>query len=380
MTLISEDDYFDVLDTINEAALEPGAWVSVLRRLATLTGCVAGGLTVEDAATGRGRPITYFGFDADHVERTWSHFLPMNPLLSVSDVQPGTVVTNDMVIPLDDFVRTEFFNGWCRPQGLCSPFKLVLERNHSTTVPMTLVRPGAAGGPGEPAYELLKRLAPHLMRAWGVSKRLQARGERERGLLEALSGLAFGVIVLDRCDRILFANDAAQRTLAAGDALTSRAGVVGARAPSAWTALRRLLAATRDGEGTTAELALSRACGRPLHLTALPVGRSESVLGEEGRASCVLIIVDPHVGRGLEPNRARSFAQLYGLTPAETRVLEVLLSADTLDEAAQLLGLTRNTAQSHLRSVFAKTGTSRRAELVRLVLEATPPTTRAPTA
>jgi hypothetical protein len=45
---ISEADYIASLDLIQEAALEPAAWMKVLRQLARLTDCVAGGLTVDN--------------------------------------------------------------------------------------------------------------------------------------------------------------------------------------------------------------------------------------------------------------------------------------------------------------------------------------------
>ncbi len=40
-----------------------------------------------------------------------------------------------------------------------------------------------------------------------------------------------------------------------------------------------------------------------------------------------------------------------------------------IDEAAAGLGMTRNTARAHLRSVFNKTGISRQPALVRLILK-----------
>ena len=40
----------------------------------------------------------------------------------------------------------------------------------------------------------------------------------------------------------------------------------------------------------------------------------------------------------------------------------------SLDEAAELLNIRRNTARAHLRSIFSKTGVRRQTELVRLIL------------
>ena len=45
----------------------------------------------------------------------------------------------------------------------------------------------------------------------------------------------------------------------------------------------------------------------------------------------------------------------------------------SLDEAAKDRGVTRNTARTQLKQVFAKTGTKRQGELVRLVLSGVAP-------
>jgi len=58
----------------------------------------------------------------------------------------------------------------------------------------------------------------------------------------------------------------------------------------------------------------------------------------------------------------------YGLTRAEARLASKLAECLSLDEAAQSLTITRHTARSQLKAVFAKTGVRRQSELVALLL------------
>ena len=60
--------------------------------------------------------------------------------------------------------------------------------------------------------------------------------------------------------------------------------------------------------------------------------------------------------------------QLFQLTPAETALAIQMANGLSLEEAAELLGIRRNTARAHLRSIFSKTGVRRQTELVRLFL------------
>ena len=144
--MLQDKNFASVLALIHQAALSPAAWDPVLRQLAGLTGCVAGGLTVERFATRQGSPLTFFGFDPDQVVRCFDHYLPLNPLFGIERrMQRGFLVTNGDVVPLTQFRRSEFFNGWARPQGLCSPVTVVLHRTEASYVPLTLVRPDGAG-------------------------------------------------------------------------------------------------------------------------------------------------------------------------------------------------------------------------------------------
>ena len=59
---------------------------------------------------------------------------------------------------------------------------------------------------------------------------------------------------------------------------------------------------------------------------------------------------------------------VYGLTPAEARLTALLVRGHGLASAAEALGVSRNTAKYHLKTVFGKIGISRQTELVRRVL------------
>lgn len=60
--------------------------------------------------------------------------------------------------------------------------------------------------------------------------------------------------------------------------------------------------------------------------------------------------------------------ELFNFTPAESALALHLANGLSLEEAAESLGIMRNTARAHLRSMFSKTGASRQAELVRVLL------------
>jgi DNA-binding CsgD family transcriptional regulator len=63
---------------------------------------------------------------------------------------------------------------------------------------------------------------------------------------------------------------------------------------------------------------------------------------------------------------ADALALLYDLTPAESRIFELIADGQALSDIAVVLGIAPSTVKTHLLRVFDKTGCSRQAELVKL--------------
>ncbi len=62
-------------------------------------------------------------------------------------------------------------------------------------------------------------------------------------------------------------------------------------------------------------------------------------------------------------------ASLLGLTNAESRLTALLVAGHRLEDAAEALGIKHETARSHLKGAFRRTGARSQTDLVRLVLQ-----------
>jgi DNA-binding CsgD family transcriptional regulator len=68
----------------------------------------------------------------------------------------------------------------------------------------------------------------------------------------------------------------------------------------------------------------------------------------------------------------------FGLTPAEARLALHLVAGETLRSAEVKLSISYETARTHLKNIFDKTGTCRQAELLVVILTALPGCVGAP--
>jgi DNA-binding NarL/FixJ family response regulator len=59
--------------------------------------------------------------------------------------------------------------------------------------------------------------------------------------------------------------------------------------------------------------------------------------------------------------------RLFDLTPAEARLAQALTCGDSLEEVAERLNVKMTTARTQLAAIFAKTHTSRQAQLVAIL-------------
>lgn len=78
----------------------------------------------------------------------------------------------------------------------------------------------------------------------------------------------------------------------------------------------------------------------------------------------VALITDPERKR---PTCSELLIQIYKLTPKEAMLSTKIAGGKSPRQAAEELSITYETARTHLRRIFSKTGTSRQAELVMLI-------------
>jgi DNA-binding CsgD family transcriptional regulator/PAS domain-containing protein len=206
----------------------------------------------------------------------------------------------------------------------------------------------------------LQALVTHLRIAVDLFERLQFAGAEHGVFHSAAQGLGLAVVVLDRNRRVVSSNPLADRILAEAEGLRRRGdelvfarsehqrvitALLGPAEPAA--ALTRL----RIERPTHGDLVIT---ARPLELTAI----------HAGTGALALFLARPGPERPADPQGLRD---LFGLTGAEARLAAALARGSTLVAAARLLGIAHNTAKVQLRSVFAKTGVNRQAQLVALI-------------
>lgn len=188
---------------------------------------------------------------------------------------------------------------------------------------------------------------------------------------ETLNLLSTGMALVDRDCRLLLANSSASRLFDFADGLTLSHGRIGAARRAQVEQLRDLVdraCAGRDEDGVertlTGVMTIDRDDDvRPLSIMVAPVQ-----LGDASAASsrvAAIFIRDLEVRQSVPPE---VLGKLFGLTPAEARVVVELVKGKRPQEVADDLNVSLNTVRNQLKQIFSKTNTGRQSELISLVL------------
>lgn len=357
-----------VTAALYDAALDAGLWPAALATLAAALSApvafIKGG--AQDRASAA--VLATFGLEPATVRALGAIDSSRNPLGEAVARRPGEVVASGADGAGLDVAESELGRLVLQPAALVHALGTAVPVEADMLVALWFFRP--QGQPfGDAEVRLLTGWLPHFQRAVAIHQRLVAAQNASAVSSEALNRLGLGAIVVDGRGRPLITNRVAERLLAQGDGLTVGGGMV---CGGTSTATARLQAAVtdvvREAQATqrtrSSGLRLERPSGaRPFDVIVVSLATPPTAAVAD-RPAAIVFVADPertHVA----PERL--LRELYGFTPAETRLAMVLAAGKSLGEAAESLGVSRNTAHSQLTSVFAKTGTGSQSELVRLL-------------
>jgi DNA-binding CsgD family transcriptional regulator len=181
------------------------------------------------------------------------------------------------------------------------------------------------------------------------------------------------MLLLGAGGQLVFANTCAEALLREGRVVRQRDGALEPVDPRERPAFARLLRETAAAARSVvdlpvrSELALRAGGAHASHMaTFLPVRLAPVANhGPTPEVAVYLQRTDVDRAANLDPAVLR---RLFGLTPSEARLAVLLAQGHDVANAAREMGQRLNTTRCMLKSVFAKTGTHRQAELLSLVL------------
>ncbi len=277
---------------------------------------------------------------------------------------PCIAASKDLVTDAE-FQETEFYRDWCRYLDVFYIVGALFPAGSDALAVLGIHRSKSAGSYSDASTSLVAMFLPHLQRALRVRDKLRHAATHQCFSLEALDRIDTAAFLLVADGRILFSNKLGEQLLTIGRGIRSQNGHLVATTVADSMQLERLL---REAHGVSIDMrsrqgvmAIQCAGGRSLHLLVAPL--RHTLAGLQNPAAVVFV---RDSARKLEATA--TLRALYGLTPTEAQVAQALVNGMTLGEIAAARRASVQTVRTQLKGIFGKTGTTRQAELVGVIL------------
>lgn len=368
----------DLLLDVYEAAANPAHWTTFMANVARELNATKAALHVHYFAPGNtiqtahGSCAIAIGYDASSLADYANYYAAQDIYVQrirerfPLGMQAGT--SEDLITP-NEYRRTELYHDFSRPNGVFYTCWSAVEQSNRMAAGLGFIRPENATPFEAKDVNLLKLLNPHLNKAFNLQRVIEHAHANNKALLTSIAQFDFGVIALDQQGCITNISASAKALLDERDGIRLTDGNLEAMHLSEDRKLQDMLRAASNicdnpDRRRGSALLISRQSGKsPLQLAVFPFASSGLMLEEHPRI--LVFLSDPSA----KPvSRASVLRDLYGLTPTESRLADLLLQGFEVREAAEALHTTVETTRFHLKRVLGKTGSRRQSELMRLML------------
>jgi DNA-binding CsgD family transcriptional regulator len=375
------EEVLRLVGKIYDAALDSTLWPDALRGIAAYVHGASASLFIKDAAVRSGGIVhDDGGISPDHKRTYFEKYIKLDPTTTGQFfARIGEPIATADLVPYEEFLKSRFYREWARPQGLVDFATVALDKTATGAAFCGVFRHARQGVVDEAMRQRMRLLAPHIRRAVLIARTIDLKTVEAATFAETLDALSAGLFLVDGGMKIIHANAAGHAMLAAGDCLKATNGSLAVRDLGAARLLRDSVAAAGEGDAAigTAGIAVPlAAAGDALpyvaHVLPLTSGDRRRAGGAHAAAAALFV----HKAAPEMPSPPEAIARQYSLTSTELRVLFAIVEIGGAPEVADALGVSIQTIKTHLHHLYAKTGSARQADLVKLVLAFSNPLAR----
>ncbi len=364
------DNRAELITLLYDTVYDTSVWTEFMRRLvAVINGRSARLLVMNKKADAVERSLKV-GIDDQYHQQYIDYYVNLCPWRpELSSKTPGRLYSTylDFSCPQKDFLKTEFYNDWARPQDIAHGICGTIHTQGTNTVQLLVQRTRGQDYFTHEETGFVNGLVPHMQRALELARRFHQTGAINMAVEQ--SSLPF--MFLGERGQILFITKSAERIIDEEPNLSIKQYCLTSKDSKLNNKLKNLiqtvvLSVRGRWHSAGGILALPRKSKSDLTLVVNPVGgNTREALLPDQRSFAVLFFYDPETSATLKRDILDSY---YGLTSAEADVAELLANGNELKEIAEINQVSLNTVRNQLKSIFIKTNTSRQAELVSRLL------------
>lgn len=363
---ITAEKFSQLTHLLYDAAASTENWIPCLEAIRQQMAANYTSLIVRHSSDDKVGLIVSAGRETSQLARI-DTFSQASPFIGI---QTDRFVTVLDLMTESDWRACAYYTDWCRGHGVYHVLGVDIATKDGSVYGLRITRDESAPAFGPAELEVGRMLLPHLKRVLNMHLELSRDRQVISTYSKATAQLMVGVVILDQNGAVIEINPAASGILELGDGIKVSSRNLEATYANDNRKLQRLIKdalahSQTPGLCMTEAMSLNRPSGQlNWGVVVQSISADEWTEGKQ-RPSVAVFMRDTD---GKADPSVRLAQQLFQLTPAETSLAIRLANGLSLEEAAEVLNIRRNTARAHLRSIFSKTGVRRQTELVRIFL------------
>jgi DNA-binding CsgD family transcriptional regulator len=345
-----------------DAAQSPGEWPDALRSVSEATGTVGAAYLICDKRSGLVDWISVAGPLTEMQAEYRRHFAAKDlyaPILHTT--RCGRWVRLTKAISDGDLRASAWYNDCMLRGGVDDVLGTKLFEDDDVSVLFGLHHDARSNSASVARGSRVSTFAEPLARAARLHVSFRALNRKLSAANQALHHLLAGVILTEADGRVIEINAPADRIMELNDGLLLRGGILTASRSFEATKLAMAIAATTgqaNGRERDMHLLIGRRTSRhPLIVSVYP-HHGEPCGGH--RPTATVLVINPDWQTPSE----RSISELFGLSPAESRLAAALTRGKKLNEIAWDTNVEITTLRTQLSSILKKVGVDRQVDLV----------------
>jgi len=360
-----------LIESIYSTVAQPENWHTVISELADGSHSRSARLLIMNADATRVTSSIKINIDDYAHQQYVDHFVNTCPWRhEIENKQHGRFYSSYLhfTCPQPTFLRSEFFNDWAGPLDIHHGIAGNIYKDSDQTVQLLIQRTRGQGYFAEADVNFFNSFAPHLQHAIQLARQVTQRRTKAEALAFAAENEVLPFILLDHALRPIYCTPEAEALIEAESVFLLSREQLRLADPDLNRRLQRLLkkclnaADSRTLQISEESLTICRPDGSQVHLWIKPAHPDVPIVLGKPAGYVAVYVHDPEAEVRVDRDRLK---QLYNLSKAETRVVMAMLANPDPVEVAKRCFVSLHTVRSHLKAIFAKTGSRGQADLMK---------------
>ncbi|MBW2942191.1 helix-turn-helix transcriptional regulator [Zhongshania aquimaris] len=289
----------------------------------------------------------------------------------MTNLSMGKVTTLDECVTCDSFETSDIYKMCMEPINIYHMAGLDLRNYNGERFSVRVCRPKSSDNFNQEEKDFFELIGSHIQRA--ISKAMQLiQIETERKLFaNTVTGQSIGTFILDEQGKLLHRNQAAEEMISDSDGLEIENHQIKLDDPDSNSKLygyiNKIITATKEGSiPEVYAMPTQRSSGNTDYEILIKPLAIDKVVASTKTPHIIVFISAPEKRTQLD---TKVLMSLFPFTEKEAELTKHLIIGSNLTESAEKLHISKNTARTHLRSIFLKTGVTQQSMLVSLILK-----------